>query len=89
MPNRAVSSYHFKDIFTTILGRGFVIISSGIFTDQDVKCSCFNGNAPLELQYHPLARYVSTAFVVVAYRETAITYGLETYDYISNDVVFA
>jgi len=76
--------YHFRDVCTTVLGRNFCNrFFKYFFANQDVKCSCFNGNTPLKLPF-PFARNVSTAFIIFAYEDTGIEFGQDTYNYMSD-----
>ena len=73
-------TYHFRDVCTVTLGRHYVNnFFRYFFEGEDVNCSCLNGNTPLKAAY-PLARGVATAFIVFAYKETGITFGIDAYD---------
>jgi hypothetical protein len=74
--------YHFRDICTIILGRKFAsIFFRYFFGGQEVTCGCFTGQTPLKPPF-PFWRSVRVAFMVFAYKETGITFGMDTYNYL-------
>ena len=80
-------AFHFRDVCMAKLGRRYVNNFFRYFFDnEEVNCSCLNGNMPLKAAY-PCARSNTTAFVVFAYKDTGITFGQDSYDFQSESGV--
>jgi hypothetical protein len=79
------SHQHFRSVCEISLARMFVkAYFRYFFEGQNVTCGCVNGITPLKL-LSPLARSASPAFFVFAYSDTGISFGANTYDFLSDD----
>jgi len=72
---------HFRDVTSFLLCRKYVHrFFQYFFKDEDVNCGCTNGNTPLKIP-SPFLRNDLTIHFIFAYKDTGITFGLDSYGF--------